>query len=301
MGLEPQQDTKTISASNMTGASGSLNRVYTLDTSDSISEQFNLKLNGAIYQPDVHFTKSGDDVTFLIEVFDGQPLTIDYWTRTEGPSIGVTYCTASDVQRVMQVKFDFATDTFPSLAQVNKWINWAEAKIDIETKHAWREVTIEEQYYDFPKKENYVRREGLRIKLLHRRIKEFDTSEGDKLEVWNGQEWEDWITAKTEGRADDFWVDYRDGVMYLRFVYPFYFHRTKAVRMTYRFGETIVPGDISDAAAMLVASKVVLSDDYSQVLSDTGDPSQMNHDSRATRWKNEANETILDHVEIVSV
>ena len=67
----------------------------------------------------------------------------------------------------------------------------------------------------------------------------------------------DWIATKTEGRADDFHVDYEEGIIWLKSGSTIYTNRP--LRVTYRFGETIITKDIQDLATKMVAIKILTS------------------------------------------
>ena len=181
--------------------------------------------------------------------------------------MATTYCTSDDVANFLQLENAFSSSTTPTKSQVESWINEAEDLIDKLTNHAWREKKVENEYHDIPTRivEGQVRWwTGLPIYLHHRKVRQFDSNQGDKLEIWNGGEWENWITNKTEGRNKDFWVDYEDGIIYLRNITPYIWK--KAVRVTYRYGETSVPNDIKRLCVMMVAKIILTNEDRSVVM-----------------------------------
>lgn len=234
-----------------------------------------------IWQADSDTAPSSSEGRFLSDFIDITPIT------------DTVYCTASDVQRIIQPENAFDSDTNPSLTEVNAFIAAKSEFIDGETGHAWRSRTVTDEYYDIKspsRRHGYGRGHfhhiGIPVRLRNRKIRTFDTSEGDKLEIWDGNSYVDWITDKTEGRNEDFWVDHTDGIIYLRHFYPYF--REKGVRITYRFGEITIPTDIRDAAAFLVAADIISADDRSQVVPETGDPTRMTHDNRVSRWRNNA-------------
>lgn len=167
--------------------------------------------------------------------------------------------------------------------------------IDKKTGHAWRTVTVTNEYHDIP--EQYDRHVGRRISLYHRTITTL-ASGTDKIEVWDGSSWVEWVANKTEGRESDYWVDYEEGIIYL--MAAFTFHKKKAVRVTYRYGESSVPDDIKHACALLVAAQIISSDDRSNMLAETGDPTRMAYDTRASRWKGKAEDILANYKEFAS-
>ena len=187
-----------------------------------------------------------------------------------------TYCTITDIEYEIGI-LDLTDNDVVSEALLNRYIENAQDDIDYQTQHAWREVTQTNEYHDFrPERINYGANRfpytsylNNCIHLNHRAIRDFDTAEGDKMEVWDGSQWTDWLAAgsgKTEGRGNDFWVDYTSGVVYFTSSGPYVI--IKAVRFTYRYGETSVPGDIRTAATYFCCAKLVMIDDYSELFPD---------------------------------
>ena len=217
--------------------------------------------------------------------------------------MAVTYAAVIDVQRILGVATAFSGSTEPTSTQVESFINAAEDEIDQTTRTAWREKTVSEEYHDFPKHFAYgashgyrgFRGAGIPIKLFHRSVKTFDTDKNDKLEIWEGSNWVDWITDKTEGRADDFWVNYTDGRLYIRSVFTFFLEQS--IRVTYRYGQSTVPSDIKEATALLAASEILSSDDHTHLVSETGDVSREAHADRISQWQKRAWDIIDKHKE----
>ena len=212
--------------------------------------------------------------------------------------MAVSYCSDTDVQRVLQIAA-FGAGTTPTKTQVEAFINEAEAEIDIRTRHAWRTVTVTNEFYDLQAYSQVHRNgTGIPIYLKHRVITAF-SSGTDKIEVWNGSSYDEWIATKTEGRASDFWLDAEQGVLFLKYYFP-YFTR-KALRMTYRYGESSVPKDILKAAALIAAIKVLESDDRSGVIAETGDPTRVTYDTRITKWQKEIDRIIRNRTELTVI
>ena len=100
---------------------------------------------------------------------------------------------------------------------------------------------------------------GTPIYLQHRNIYDFDTAEGDKIEIWSG------ASATYENiLTNDQWydMDYDYGRLYLR-GFIFSILRQNRVRVTYRYGgegfagDTTIPGDIEDCVIKMVALEFV--------------------------------------------
>jgi len=213
-----------------------------------------------------------------------------------------TYCTDADVRRILQTDFKFATDVLPTKDMVDDAINFAEDDIDHTTQHSWRTTTITNEFYDFPT--GFANRAidygaNMQIYLRHRQVETFSSAAGDKLEIWNGSDYEDWTITKTEGRGDDFWVDNEQGILFIRYYYP-YFTR-KALRLTYRYGDTIVPKDIRDITAMTAAIQFLEADDRSSMLAETGDPTRLSYSDRIDRMQKRIDKIIKNRTELIVV
>lgn len=232
------------------------------------------------------------------------PLSEDTVIDQNDPCPDTTYCNAVDVARVTQTETGYSSSTIPTGCQVNKHIVSCEEWIDRFTGHAWRErfnrglaySTNGVNNYEYHDIRDVYGPEGSALNLMHRRIREFDADRGDVFEVWNGSEWVDWLTSKTEGRANDYWVDYDNGFIYIRHTIMVY--RKKAIRLKYRYGDEYIPEDVRTACAMLAAARVIMADDRSFNLSETGDPSSASHEARAQKWVRDARETLSGYREV---
>ena len=182
----------------------------------------------------------------------------------------VTYCTANDVvgllrlvdnddQRARLIP-DATTD--PSLTEIEARINEAEDYIDSQTNHSWRSTLVTGEMHDYTWRwDRYIESEYPVI-LRNRAIKTFDKTT-DKIEIYTGAAWVDLldpVNGFTADRTHDYWIDYANSTIYLVNQKP---RRGSAVvRVTYRYGETTVPGDIKHAAEKYAALRIMESDFY---------------------------------------
>lgn len=184
------------------------------------------------------------------------------------------YCDPSDVSRYFRTLEDsdgFSFDTNPSKAEVEEFILEASARIDRETGHSWREREIKEEYHDL--EGIYYYWAGTPIKLMKRRIRTpLDPSKGDKLEFWDGNEWNDWVDepTMTEGRDGDYWINETTGMLYV-YRRSWWWERYQSIRVTYRFGERKIPKDIQQATALYTAAALIETDIYGDLLPTGGD------------------------------
>ena len=202
---------------------------------------------------------------------------------------------------MVQLRSFFNKDSKPDIISVERLINDAEDWFDEQTHHAWREVTETNEYHDRPYHRSSIW-PGTRIPLNHRKIKNL-TSGTDKIEVYEGTDtarlWTDWVATKTEGRDNDYWVDYEDGIIYL--ISWFHFHQTSAVRVTYRFGETSVPNDIRRCVAMMVAKQLLEQEQHlNNMPAETGTGHTYQLDPRISKYQREINAIINHHTEIIA-
>jgi len=111
------------------------------------------------------------------------------------------YCTPTDVSRFCGFKKDFDNSTNPSDLTVENRIREAEDIIDYRTRKSFRfNVVTSEQtqptYVDFNRYGFYLRYKDF-LKVY-------------SVKLWNGATW----STMTEGRTNDFWVDYNLGMIY---------------------------------------------------------------------------------------
>lgn len=189
----------------------------------------------------------------------------------------ITYATPAGVSALLGgIKFDMIS--MPTLAHVASMIVESEGDLNRDTDHSWKEVTITEELPDIL---DHYHQGGRPVYLRHMSIKDF-TSGTDKIEVWDGSSWTDWVATKTEGRADDFWVDYNKGIVFLNNLTYEPQVRDK-VRVTYRYGDDTVPADIKKACEMYTAIKLVTGDDRSNILPEGGD--NLNYRDKIETWR----------------
>ena len=207
----------------------------------------------------------------------------------------MAYCTSDQVSAFLQIpKFDGTTT--PTKTEVEEMIVESEDEINQQTMNSWKSKTITKEYHtiDYPT----MRYEGTRIFMENRNITTLSTPT-DKLEVWTGTSdndgWEDYLITRTEGRNNDYWIDQQDGILWIR-TYPRIIKRTFDVRLTYRFGEPSVPGDIKKACIRLTALAVISSDDKS-ILFPEGSSNIPLPDKREI-WQAEADKIIERNTEL---
>ena len=189
----------------------------------------------------------------------------------------------------IQIKSMFSKRTQPSLAEVDEIIDDNEDYIDGQTKHGWRVKTETNEYRDVWAMFRTLTGVGLFLK--HRSIISFT-----KIEVWNGQSWVDWVAgSQIEGRQNDYWADYTDGILYLR-IWFIPYHELSA-RITYTYGETTVPGDIKKCATFLSAADVLDGENF-VAKHPAGDLDNISVSTKQSRFRRIAKDIIDTHREL---
>ncbi len=166
-----------------------------------------------------------------------------------------TYTTPQRVANLMQFSSNFSGTV---LEAVQDEIVKVEARIDNVLHESWRIVQVENEYHnivpahlhDFtfgPGWKISLNRSNLVTSLTN--IEDLDTGLGDKIEIWDGNSYVDYLTARTQGRNNDYWVDAKEGVLYVRNV--FFGNRGRRARITYRTnsGSRTLINDSGDLSA----------------------------------------------------
>ena len=177
----------------------------------------------------------------------------------------------------------------PNKTQVEKIINRKEEEIERRTGHAWRTITKYNEVHDLPL--IYEFGWGTPIRLQHRNIKDLDASQGDKIEIWKGETnaWDNIL-----GETEWYNVNYYHGKIYLR-GFIFSILRKHRVRVTYRYGESTVPGDIKDAVIKMVATELINTSFRMDKLPMGGDG--INIQTSMSTWREDIDRTVHDRQE----
>lgn len=216
------------------------------------------------------------------------------------------YCLSADIAKFLWVDdgADFSGSTKPTKATVDEVIDRVESIINEATKHAWHKVSITNEYHDYlipsyahRRPFGWVRgRQPDRgIYLSHRAIRSF-VSGTNKIEIWDGDEWIDLaLTANgyTEGRDDDYWIDYEGGIIYFIDEAPTIGKKT--VRVTYAYGESSVPEDIKEWCIKQTAINLLYSDDRSVMV--IGGMDNIELDPKVRAWKEDIKEIKKERIE----
>ena len=197
-----------------------------------------------------------------------------------------TYCTATDVANFLQ-RPAFSSSTTPTDTVVNDFIDANESYINQKTQTAFT-ITSSDTYNLTV---TFVRDSlgfytGM-VSLRHSKVQDLDSGQGDVFKVWNGSQYEDYLTTKTSGRDNDYWLDNDRGILFLRL--PFLFSRILPIQIKYRYGYSTVPNAIKMATIMLTAADVL---ENSEFTSNTISGSDVDYRNRIERLRKRANQLI---------
>ncbi len=202
--------------------------------------------------------------------------------------MAITYTTVAKVAQILGFASTYFNATSnPSSTIVESYIDAAESKLDDETGHSWRAAVVVKEYLRPTSVHSYG--SGVGFKLLHRKIRSIQA-----LEVWDGSTWLDWKTAKTEGRASDWWYDEEHGFVYLMTCSRLY---PRGVRVSYTYGDTTVKSSISLAATILAAILVLNSPEFSVALFTQVGEQRTSWTSQKDTWDREIQRTIENNRE----
>lgn len=209
-----------------------------------------------------------------------------------------TYCTAAQVFQVLQEAVPSAHSDVGEMSKsdVEERIMEAEDDVDRLTGQAWRERLVTEEYLDIDR--DLIDEEGFALIDLGKiHIKDFDGGQGDKIEVWQGNAFVDWVATKTSGRNNDYHVVKDAGELYIRLGA----HGTTSlahlgsprnrVRVTYRYGLSTVPHAIRSATRLLVAVDMLQGTEFGEHGRGDG-VDRINLESRAQRLERQAHQKL---------
>ena len=217
----------------------------------------------------------------------------------------VTYCSVQDVADFLRV--DITDTSTPNKSQVSKLILRKEIEIERRTGHAFREAQAKIEVHDMPI--IYEFGWGTPIFLRHRNLRlnenaSFDTSKGDKIEIFQGAtstgrggaaRYED-ITDSVAGTYE---IEPVYGRIYMR-GFIFTVMRKNRVRVTYRYGDDNVPQDIEEACIKLVATELLTTSFRADSLPLGGSGGWSWSDSINT-WKEDIDRIIWQRQEVMTV
>jgi hypothetical protein len=227
----------------------------------------------------------------------------------------VSYCTHGDVSAFLQVDgFTDSPATTPTQAQVETFIEMAEARIEALTNHAWstaNAISVTEERGRMQKvRTNSLNSVG-RIQLAHYPVVAFSqhatpslAQTNGKVQVWNSNQYTDYLdsdNSKTMGTTTDvvnkdFWLDTQRGIIYID-NYNLFDTITDSpagvdAYISYKYATATTPKDIKLATIYLTAATIAMNDDLN--LMPEGDDS-MDNSTKSQKFEDMAMKILKDN------
>ena len=226
-----------------------------------------------------------------------------------------SYCAHADVSAFLQVDgFTDSPATTPTQAQVETFIEMAEARIEQLTNHAWstaNAISVTEERGRMQKvRTNSLNSVG-RIQLAHYPVVAFTqhatpslAQTNGKLQVWNSNQYTDYLdsdNSKTMGTTTDvvnkdFWLDTERGIIYID-NYNLFDTITDSpagvdAYVSYKYATATTPKDIKLATIYLTAATIAMNDDLN--LMPEGDDS-MDNSTKSQKFEDMAMKILKDN------
>ena len=226
-----------------------------------------------------------------------------------------SYCAHADVSAFLQVDgFTDSPATTPTQAQVETFIEMAEARIEALTDHAWstaNAISVTEERGRMQKvRTNSLNSVG-RIQLAHYPVVAFTqhatpslAQTNGKLQVWNSNQYTDYLdsdNSKTMGTTTDvvnkdFWLDTERGIIYID-NYNLFDTITDSpagvdAYVSYKYATATTPKDIKLATIYLTAATIAMNDDLN--LMPEGDDS-MDNSTKSQKFEDMAMKILKDN------
>lgn len=213
------------------------------------------------------------------------------------------YCEPEDVVQYFD-RFDhFEADSDQPRDHIKRQIMSKSERIDTKTGHAWRERKVEDEMHDLD--QVYRFGSGQPISLSKRAIRTpLDPDKGDKIELYEGGgesdgAYHDLVAdgSKNEGRNGDYWVDSETGMLHV-YRRGSYFTNYQAIRVSYRYGQKVIPADITEVCAKLVAADLMESDFYRYT--QPGNEEAPDAENIAEKWREQSEKDLHHYNEVRS-
>lgn len=156
----------------------------------------------------------------------------------------IHYALPKQVNNLLRELPTFSASTDPTEAEVLQYLRRAEGYIDVQTGYGWREKRTRERLsfpeYAFTSSRKHgdtLWFDGVKLPLIHRGVKDLDADRGDVFSCRQGGSFTDYLTTKTEGLNNDYFMDNENGILHLyrRWVIQL----DAKVIIDYRYGDSV--------------------------------------------------------------
>ena len=258
----------TSAGTGTTTASGVLAAAISLDTTDNVHL--------------IEVTKTGYET--VSRSYEIAYEDTSYYIKL--PSYDTTYTTVDKVRRFMQLSQNaYQANTRVTDSTIADRINEAEDYMDKYCRRAWRSTTVTEKFGAYRRE----RDDELfnHCFLTYPDTYTLDSVSLDELNVWTENAWVDYLSTKTEGRANDFYQDNTKGIVYIK---PDSYGERR-ISIKYRYGNVDVPNDIEKACILLATVSIVEFDQMSSNIPEGYQPS-VSFMSKMERMDSEAKDIL---------
>lgn len=240
-----------LRGSDLTGSEG-IDRTYTVSITGLIVSSLDIRLDNNTLIPDVdyEFDSNSNLLTIHSYVSDAQYITIFYSTIYSAAA-SEAYTTAAIVQSELRLTAAFSSSTYPSLDDVNRYIQEACKEIDIISNQTYSPVTVTQELHDFSGLQNI-------FQFPVTGLVSVDTVEYNV----NGSGVTPSYVTLTEGYDKDYItylanneIQFIGGANGTLKGMPKF--GLKRFRMTYTKGQSTIPYEIEHLATLMVAKRVI--------------------------------------------
>ena len=227
--------------------------------------------------------------------------TAKYWIRVAASAVTIIgtmkrsfpfpnygYTTPTRISQFLQLRQDFSTTTAPAILEVERIIERIESRIDRYTTNSWKPNFRQDETYEFSRHGIVLKRQPA-IKVID-------------LSIWNGSA----FTVLSEGRAQDYFVDAKTGIIPITRLLsiPFTYTRSsnawgfgefkRAININYVWGrdfdEDIASGMVEDITTKLASADIISNYDYTTLVPQGTDRYSL--EQKVNYWRENADERI---------
>lgn len=204
------------------------------------------------------------------------------------------YVTAQEVVNFLRILdstgaiLTIGAGTDPTSTQVEEAIDNAESEFENRIGHAWTAKTVTNEVHDITNPYDWLW--GTPIHLQNRNVRTIASGSGDKIEIWDGTNWQD----KTSSENSTWRMNYQLGILYLM-GYTWSIGRENRVRITYRYGDTSIPDWVKKAIKRMVALELI---ETSLSLSKIQTQEGVNINQLMERWEKDIERIVANNQEV---
>ena len=225
----------------------------------------------------------------------------------------VSYCAHADISAFLQVDAFHATDTTPTISQVEAFIELAEGRIEQLTNHAWstaNAISVTDERVRVQRVQSNVISTRGRIQLSHYPILAFSqhaspslSQTNGNIKIWGSGGYTDYLdsdNSKTLGSnvadvSNDVWADIERGIIYLN-SYSLHNMLNSSPAgvdgyITYKYATATTPKDIKQTCIYFTAASIAMNDDLN--LMPEGDDS-MDNSTKSQKFEDMAMKILKD-------